>query len=270
MNTDIQQMSLNDIKKIELAILRYVAGICKDNNLSYFLAYGTLIGAIRHKGFIPWDDDIDIAMPRKDYEKLLDILNSKENQSQYKCLIPLKDNYFYEFAKVIDITTIVQEGKTIEPRCGVWIDIFPLDGLRKEDKRIHRMLAILNRCRAASVNSHFPHKTKGLFVPFEFLFWKACKIIGYKPFLKKSLALSKKYEYEDCDYVGYASSYPPNRKYMKKEWFSEAVDVEFEGFLFRAPAGYHEYLSTEYGNYMMLPPEEKRVSHRIVAYKIGK
>lgn len=270
MNTDTQLMSLEDIKKTELAILDYVAGICMDNNLSYFLAYGTLIGAIRHKGFIPWDDDIDIAMPRKDYDMLLNILSSKENQSQYECLIPLKDDYFYEYAKVIDTTTSVKEEKTIESRCGVWIDIFPLDGLHKEDKKSQRMLAILNRCRAVSVNSHFPHKTKGLCVPFEFILWKTCKLIGYKPFLKKSIALSKKYEYEDCDCVGYASSYPVRGKYMKKEWFSEAVDVEFEGLFFRAPAGYHEYLSTVYGNYMELPPEDKRVSHHMAAYKVCK
>lgn len=260
------KLTLDEIKSIEINILSYVASLCEKHNLRYFLAYGTLIGAIRHKGFIPWDDDIDIAMPRDDYNRLLDIMRSEKGK--YECLIPLENGFFYEFAKVIDTTTFVQEKYTIKARCGVWIDIFPLDGLKKNDKLTHFLLVLFNRCRAAAVNKKFPHKTKGIFVPVEYLFWIICRLIGYKPFLKWSIKLAQKYKYDDSDIVGYASSYPANNKYLKKEWFSESLKVYFEKLQFNIPIGYHEYLTTQYGDYMQLPPENKRVSHHMEAYKI--
>lgn len=260
------KLTLDEIKSIEINILSYVASLCEKHNLRYFLAYGTLIGAIRHKGFIPWDDDIDIAMPRDDYNRLLSIMRG-ENE-KYECLIPLENGYFYEFAKVIDKTTSVQEKYTIKAHCGVWIDIFPLDGLKKNDKLSHYLLVLFNRCRAAAVNKNFPHKTKGMFVLAEYLFWILCRLIGYKPFLKWSMKLAQKYKYDDSDIVGYASSYPANNKYLKKEWFSESLKVYFEKRQFNIPIGYHEYLTTQYGDYMQLPPENKRVSHHMEAYKI--
>lgn len=260
------KLTLDEIKSIELNILSYVASLCENHNLRYFLAYGTLIGAIRHKGFIPWDDDIDIMMPRDDYSHLIDIIRSENGK--YECLVPLENGYFYEFVKVIDTTTSVQEIHTIKSHCGVWIDIFPLDGLKINDKFSHFLLALCNRCRAAAVNKKFPHKTKGMVVPIEYMFWILCRLISYKPFLSCSLKLAQKYKYDDCDIVGYASSYPANNKYLKREWFTDTVDVEFEGQYFKAPMGFHKYLSTQYGDYMQLPSGDKRVSHHIEAYKI--
>lgn len=263
-----KKLSLDEIKRIEVEILNYITSICEEYNLRYYLAYGTLIGAIRHKGFIPWDDDIDVVMPRKDYNELLKILVGKRGSNKYDCLIPNEDGYFYEFAKVVDITTEVRELNTSLKSGGLWVDIFPLDGLRKEDKLTHYSLMFLNRCRAASVNIKFPHKTKGSAMPFEYLFWKLCRCIGYKMFLKKSLKMSQKYNYDDCEYIGYASSYPANNKYLKKEWFRDFVYVNFEDSKYKAPIEYDEYLKTLYGDYMQIPPVEKRINHAIEAYRI--
>lgn len=260
-------LSLDEIKNIEVEILEYISEICDKNNLRYFLSYGTLIGAIRHKGFIPWDDDIDIAMPRKDYDQLLEILQA-QTASKYKCLIPMKAGYYYEFAKVIDTTTRVQEQTTISAECGVWVDIFPLDGLNRSDKINHYTLLFLNRCRAASVNAKFPNKMRGLLKPLEFCFWKLCRLIGYKPFLRTSLKLSQKYDFDSSEFVGFASSYPAYNKYMERKWFEESVNVPFENKRFKAPKEYHKYLSTQYGDYMKLPPEDRRISHHMEAYRI--
>lgn len=181
------RLTLTEIKQVELGILDYIVDICNKYNLIYYLSYGTLIGAIRHKGFIPWDDDIDISMPRNDYEKFLKITSSGQINSKYKCLVPLVDGYYYEFAKVIDTSTIVEDVSVQSTENGVWVDIFPLDGLNKSDKISHLSLMILNRCRAASVNNHFPHKTSGVLLPIEYVFWKVCRLIGFKAFLKKAL-----------------------------------------------------------------------------------
>lgn len=264
----MRQLNNQEIKQCELDILKYVDRICKENNIRYYLSYGTLIGAIRHKGFIPWDDDIDIAMPRNDYDKFLSLFENIPTTARYQCQIPLKNGYFYEFAKVHDTSTKVIESGVDSIEGGLWVDVFPLDGLKREDKLSHNMLRVLNRCRVASVHRKFPHKTKGILVVFEYIFWRICRLVGYRPFLKKSMALSKKYKYEECDYVGYASAYPGTNKYMKKEWFGVPIEVEFEGCKFKAPKRYHEYLSTQYGDYMQLPPVDKRLPHNMNAYKL--
>lgn len=263
-----KKLSLDEIKTIEIEILNYITSICDKYNLRYYLAYGTLIGAIRHKGFIPWDDDIDIVMPRRDYNALLEILKKRRGTNIYDCLIPNERDYFYEFAKVVDTTTEVKELNISLKSGGIWVDIFPLDGLKKDDKFTHFTLLFLNRCRSASVNIKFPHKTKGIAVPFEYLFWKLCRCVGYKKFLKISLKMSNKYDYEDCEYIGYASSYPAHNKYLKKEWFRDFVYVDFGNNKYKAPIEYHEYLTSQYGDYMRIPPIEEQTTHTIEAYRI--
>ena len=271
MNSDCQRenkMSLEDIKKTELGILDFIDNICRDYNITYYLCYGTLIGAIRHKGFIPWDDDIDIAMPRKDYERFIDIMQTLHITPKYKLHVPLEDGYYYEFAKVVDTDTQIESDKdTFACAESLWVDIFPLDGLVKEDRCTHWKIYYTHLCRVAAVYKTFPHKTKGFKVPFEYIFWKVCKTIGYKYFLKKLLKLSLKYRFEDCDTIGFAAAFPGKTKYMSKEWFGEPVKVEFEGNMYNAPSKYQEYLSTQYGDYMSLPPKEKRITHLINAYK---
>lgn len=264
-----RKLDLDEIKSIEVGILKYIAGICDEYGLRYYLAYGTLLGAIRHKGFIPWDDDIDIAMPRADYDKLVKIFNDRRGESRYDCMSPLDAGYYYDFAKVIDTTTFVQEKNVLPARCGVWVDIFPMDGLNKKDVLTHYKLMLYGRCRAFSVYSKFPHKTKGLAVPLEYLFWRMCRIIGYPTFMNSCVWLSQKYKYGSTDWLGIASSFPASKKYMKKEWFADCVDVDFEGCQFKAPIGFHDILTEYYGDYMQLPSEDKRVSHNIDAYLVN-
>jgi len=259
-----------EIKQIELQILKYVSSVCDKLGLRYYLAYGTLIGAIRHQGFIPWDDDIDIVMPRNDYNQLLSYFKNEDVTSNYKCLIPLEEGYFYEFAKVIDKTTSYNDPRTSARESGIWIDIFPMDGLDIRDKFTHYTLLLLNRCRVASVNRQLPNKNVGIVLPFIYIFWKICRWIGYEFFLRNSIKVSQKYKYDESEYVGYASSYPAHNKYLKKEWFNNYVYVDFENHKFKAPAGYNDYLISQYGDYMEIPPLDKRVSHNVVAYRVDK
>lgn len=263
----MKKLESKEIKEIEHGILKYVAEVCDRNNLRYFLSYGTLLGAIRHKGFIPWDDDIDIAMPRQDYDKLLKILRSSSD-SKYKVLIPGEADYFYEFAKVVDTDTEVKELGLEESERALWIDIFPLDGLIKEDKLQTRFLKILHFFRVAAVYKSMPPSPGWAKVPL-FLFWKICRLIGWRYFLKLVINLSQKYKYEDCDYVGYAASYPGKNKFIPKQFFSEVVEVSFEGKVYKAPKMWDAYLTMLYGDYMTLPDEDKRIGHKILAYKKG-
>ena len=123
----MKQMTTDEIKKVQLDILIYVDKICKDNNIKYSLAYGTLIGAIRHKGFIPWDDDIDIVLKRSEYERLLEVLY-KDDNSKYMIFSMKDEGYFYPYAKVGDLDTIIREKNWPDiQNLGVNIDVFPVD-----------------------------------------------------------------------------------------------------------------------------------------------
>ncbi|MFR5682857.1 MAG: phosphorylcholine transferase LicD [Clostridia bacterium] len=134
-------MSLEEIKSIQLDILSQVANYCDRNGLRYFLAYGTLLGAVRHKGYIPWDDDIDIMMPRPDY---MQFINSFNNE---KCALRvgshyLDKNYPYVIAKVYDTSTLCKENIDVEYSIGINIDVFPIDGLPETERSFRNFIAI--------------------------------------------------------------------------------------------------------------------------------
>lgn len=259
MNT---QIGIEEIKQIELSILDYINTVCENNGIKYFLSYGTLLGAVRHKGFIPWDDDIDVGMLREDYEKFIDVTNAKPDD-RYKLLYLGNDNnYYHEFAKVVDVKTRLAFENIIEnPKEGVWVDIFPIDELAN-CRRIQKI--IINTClmcRLLSVFNRFPRRHSILLYPV----WLFSRAIGFKPFLKVIDKLSKRGG--DNRYAGYIASYGSNKYYFKKEIFSKIITIQFEGKDYPVPESYDEYLSYLYGNYMELPPIEQRVSrHSAVAY----
>ena len=260
----LYKISFDELKSIELDILKYIDSICKEHHIKYYLAYGTLIGAIRHKGFIPWDDDIDICMKRSDYEKFVSVF-PKLSSNYYSLLHPSTDPlYYYEFAKVVDLRTKIKGvGFKDIPNEGVWVDIFPLD-LVANNKKIQRMLVqIFMALRILSVYTKFPsHKRSYLFYPL----WLLARLVGYRFPLKITNWLSK--IGNGKKFIGYiASMSTSGSKYCYPiEWFDDFVDVEFEGNIFPAPKEYHKYLESQYGNYMQLPPEDKRVAHPVEAY----
>lgn len=258
-------LTLDEIKAIELDILKNIHEVCNRHGLRYYLSYGTLLGAVRHKGFIPWDDDIDIVMPREDYEKLLPLIGI---ETSYKSLIPGEDDYYYEFAKVVDSTTYIPTNN-IEPIKwnGVWVDIFPMDGFDEKNKKRHKMIYWLNRIRVGAVYKTMPPCPSAILKPFYYLFWKISRMIGYKRVLKREIELSKRVSYDNSKLVGFTAEIDALNNQFPREWFEKTVQIPFEGHLFNAPAKYHEYLTYLYGDYMQLPPEDKREAHCITAYK---
>ncbi|HOZ54116.1 MAG TPA: LicD family protein [Bacilli bacterium] len=261
----MKKMSLEEIKKIELDMLKYLKKICDDNKLTYFLCGGTLLGAIRHQGFIPWDDDIDILMPQEDYIKLFEIF---KNNINYDILTPYNSkDYYYFFSKIVDKRTVLNEiGLPKIKGMGVYIDIFPLYGLSKNNPE-----DFMNNVKLEFQNFVFS-KWK-LYYADEIFLKRLFKMIIYFPkylFLSKTnwhvrkeriLKMIEKYSFKYSEKIAFPLAKYGLKEILGKKVYSKTVNVKFEDEYFSAPIGYDEYLSNLYGDYMKLPPVEKRKTH---------
>lgn len=254
---------LEEIQKRELEILDYVKKTCDKLGLNYFLAYGTLIGAIRHKGFIPWDDDVDLCMLRDDYETLQEYLIANEDArfgvKSYKC----DQSYVYSFMKVYDKTThLVERDVFVDSNIGLYIDIFPLDGYDDNEAVRTKMRKLIKKRQLSCYTFAGIYNSKSV---ISTIIRNFCVVLysfaNARNYAKKieELSMSRKIkEYEFCDYVGLKAMKRPS---IKTEWFSRTVDVEFCGRLYKAPYEYDRVLRADYGDYMILPPKEQQITH---------
>ena len=260
----MKEIDLNEVRQLQINLLDYAISICKRENIRVSLDAGTLIGAVRHKGYIPWDDDIDITMPREDYNKLINILSCSEH-SRYKLFCSkTNDEYYYPFAKLVDVGTILFEESVHQiSGLGVNIDIFPQDDLpndekkcRKFQKRVHSM-----RCRVmyavnkpVSILSLLEHPRDN----FKRILYTW---LGWKKELPKLENYVQKYNSPNAEYCEQLVSTSNIYRKGKKSFFDEYTELEFEGKMYPVIKEYDKYLRNAYGDYMQLPPPEKRVTH---------
>lgn len=266
----MREIQFKEMKKIELNILIYFTEVCKENNLRYYLGGGTLLGAVRHKGFIPWDDDIDVMMPRPDFQKLLSLSINNEN---YNIIKPGTAGYYYNFAKLVDTRTILEEkGIKVIDGLGVYIDIFPLDGMPETPDARKKRFKELNSIRKR-INNTCLLKPKFHRNPFAYL--NACRIynsnknIDLSSLQKKYLDSALKNSFDDSEFVFAAGGAYGARDIFPGKWFEKEIELQFENLSVKAFNGYDFYLTQLYGDYMTLPPEDKRVTphHSIVYFK---
>ena len=258
----MRELSFEDAKIIELNILRHIDDFCNKNNLKYFLAYGTLIGAVRHKGFIPWDDDIDITLPREDYNWLIENFNKINDGGRYKLVSPYSKGAKHPYVKIIDTFTVkIEAGVNYHnDYLGVDVDVFPMDGQPESkqefDRWFNRLMRIYKLHAYCLMETNGSLKRK-IFVPIIRMLTG-----GHVRLAKKVDKLHKKYTISKSNYVGVTSCLFVNRgDRFRKECISGCKYVSFEGYEFPIPIGYDEILTNIYGDYMKLPPEEKRVTH---------
>lgn len=262
------KMKLDEVQNAAYDILVYFDSFCEEHNIQYMLAYGTLLGAVRHKGFIPWDDDIDVMLTRPNYCKLVKAFESEKylyNRYQFVS-IHNNDEYFAPLAKIYDSKTkVVQHyGQIEKPEIGLYIDLFIIEALPINEKKQIECFKEADKLRKAWGLScrKFSAKSKNIItaviktiisVPF--------RIIGYRYFAKRLDSLCSGFDYESSQQVA-VMVYGEGRKkeVFDKKFYDERTQVQFNAKLFWAPLKYDIYLRQIYGDYMKLPPIEQRVS----------
>ena len=254
---------IREIQQMELGIMEYIHEICQKIGVKYFLAYGSLIGAVRHKGFIPWDDDMDICMLREDYEKLQDYLISNPNERYEVMSYKNNLNYVYPFMKVQDNHTyLLEEDVRIDSNMGIYVDIFPVDGYEDDVEFKNKMTKLIKKRQLSCYTFKGITNTKSVLNSLLryvsviiFYFTNTNKYVAQIEELAKSRKVS---DYEQVDYLIYKDM---NKPVWRREWLEQVTTGIFEGKEFTIPKNYHEILTSDYGDYMQLPPVEQRVSH---------
>lgn len=262
------KISDSDILKLQkksLEMLLFFKDFCDKHSLKFFFCGGCLIGAIREGGFIPWDDDVDVFMPRKDYEKLIEIFNKECGSNRYFLQVSTKNKLTKNlFATICDSdTTFIKSYQAdLDINHGIVLDILPIDGC--PSGKLKRILQMKNSLfyslfligEAPENNGKLVEligRTLLALVPSKKLRWKIAKNCERK---------MTKYDLDKCEYATELCSGPyyMRKKYLAKD-FLEIEYLDFEGYKMPVPKGYDDYLSKAFGDYMSLPPEEERICH---------
>ena len=250
-----------DIKTLQgrlVPLLECIDQVCREHHLRYYLWAGTMLGAVRHKGFIPWDDDMDICMPRPDNDQLL--AHCQEwMPAPFEVVGPHnRPDYPYPFAKVEDSSTTVLERPDFNFPEGIYVDIFPLDGIPSDKSIVKSHLKtykfyrhlLFFRGRDPFKHGKGPRSWWPLLIH---------KVFTLKWLQDKVHSLMTKYAFDDCEEV---IDYDSNEKgIIRKEWLGEPKPYEFEGKIFMGLSKSDDYLTCMYGDYMTPPPKEKQIQH---------
>lgn len=256
-----------DIKNIELKILKYIDDICSQNGIQYSLAYGTLLGAIRHRGFIPWDDDIDICMDRKNFNRFMVACRENSNDRYELLWLDTNDTYTLPLPKVVDKTTVLTQNAQIEKMpLGIYVDVFIYDNIPNdpgERRKFINKLELYQRFWGYSQNKLVKQSDHPIKSFARSVVYRIFHLINPRLFSKLLNTAAQKYnENDDCEYIG-SMVYSPRRyvELYSRSFFEKLNLTVFENADFPITVLYDVYLRQLYGDYMELPPEEERVSH---------
>lgn len=261
----MEKLTLPEIHEATLEIMDYIHQLCEENHIVYYVAYGSLIGAVRHNGFIPWDDDFDILMPRAEYERFRQVFQAKNHPYFRICERRTTPNYFYGIPRFSDSRYsyhTTQQG--IKPfDNGLFIDIYPLDNFcntYEEAKRLKRKVV-----RKYMMYEVWLNKDYGQGKLMTFVRGVCHRILriryggNYTDRIDDEImGIIRKYTSDSDSQIGEACWDPQVVPY-RREWFAERVLHDFEGRQYWIPKDYDPVLRADYGDYMVLPPEEKRV-----------
>ena len=259
-------VKIKEVQNIELEILLEFDRICKEAGLTYQLFSGTLLGAIRHQGFIPWDDDIDVAMMRKDYEIIWKIAKENLGQEYFLQTTETDQNYVNPFAKIRKNGTVVKERlvENVDMHHGIYMDIFPMDFVKPKKRMGYLQLSLLTYFRDLK-----KHRAQGIRDKESFIQRRLSDPMVNRG-IKAALNLFAKRGTEHISDLVFNNTKELYDDYaLKKETFEDIISGEFEGYSFPIPKNYDEELTIYYGDYMKLPKkEDQSPHHNIVEIKL--
>lgn len=264
------------IQELTLGVLETFMKICQKYNLRYYLTGGSLIGVFRHGGFIPWDDDIDICMPREDFEKFHEYIKDDMPEGYGICNRYSNSEWHFGLSQFVDLETEVEIDLAEEKRkANIWIDIFPIDGvpnnpilrwLRIKNVLVHRYIVQIANI-STQVDSH---RNRPL---LEKLFISIFKIIPIGKLVDSNKVIDhmekvlKKSNFDNSIYAGNLLGRYREREVILQKYYGKPTEHVFEGISVMCPEDSDGFLSSIYGNYMKLPPEDKRVAHNVKIIK---
>lgn len=261
------EVDLNKYHSILLKTMEVFHFFCEKNGLTYSISGGTMLGAVRHGGFIPWDDDIDVMMPRPDYNRFLEItanafVDGYTVISQYNT-----KNYRMPFAKIMDLnSTVIPLKENKDCPYGAFIDIFPIDGITEKEYFSKKNVKKYFRTMAYALSLHNgPNYNKLQSIIIHLIARLSFK--NSQQFLIECDSIAQKYGYDSCPYLGqYFSVYSYYKEMYPRDVFDETEIIDFEGIKVRCIKQRDKYLTIMYGDYMTPPPPEKRVTHHFIYY----
>ena len=264
--TGLRRIGMSELRKHQLEILDFVVEFCEENDIHYWLDSGTLLGAVRHKGYIPWDDDIDIGMLREDFDRFTQRFRDKCIKTAYVFRCPeLDKNWHLPFGKVMDMTTLlIQDGHNL----GINIDIFPFDDAPENTKIVSKMYSQRDWLKNIDAVQRNLNPPSGNIIRKMGVYGIRCLLHLFPESFFIHLLAKKARRYNGKglkkigNFTGEARMIP-----CERESVLETIDAVFENKVYKIPKGYDLYLQAFYGvNYMQLPPVEKRKHHSFEAY----
>lgn len=261
----MRELDLGEIQRLELKILEAFDAFCKEHGLTYYLCAGTLLGAVRHKGFIPWDDDVDVCMARPEYERMLSLFPREHTQERYY-LVSANNGLPRPFARILDRNTKT-ERELMKPENGntLWIDVFPVDGLpstQDEGRKLFKKKLFLDKLLIAKLCKPWVGRTKAIAVLRTIFLKPLLSLVSTEKLVSRMDALAKARPFESSEYVGIINQawrYADER--LPRSEFEQPASVTFEGREYACCSCWEQYLVNKYGDYMQLPPEDKRQGH---------
>lgn len=254
----MRKIDINECHKLLLGIAKEFDRICTKHNIPYYMLGGTMLGAIRHKGFIPWDDDMDFGVPRPHYQKLIEVLEKDLPKSYRCCTFENHEAVKSPFIKIADCNTLIDDPRTrmsLEKQIGLNIDIFPLDCCDKDDKNVKRIHRWLDLSQIIYIESTRGNKLKTI---VKFLL-RLIFPIRYNAMMRKINVWAASLPKGKC--WGNLFGRWRVKEIIPLEWYGEGVRYEYEDTTFCGIKNYDDYLTHMYGEYMQLPSVEKRDCH---------
>lgn len=260
--TPISQKDFQDIQECLLKILKAIHKVCEEHNIRYYIIAGTMLGAVRHKGFIPWDDDADVAMPREDYNRFLAYANEWLPEPYELVCSAINKRYPYIFARVQDKSTTYILRRSFDFVGGIPVDVFPLDGMTANPIKHfwhYKRYGIMKRFLYFSLTDPLK-RGYGL----RYLFVSAChKLLPIARVERMLNNLQSEYSYGECELVADHDN-NPHRGILPKEVYGEPTLIAFEDTMLNGVANPDYYLKVCYGNYMEMPKKMPPLNFKLI------